>query len=641
MAHSFDNYKKWIHTTFGEGSRAKTITWSKYLRIHKVLSGRSLGERPKFKFWVKSKGFCFLKRYPLTGRQSEIAGVVIALPNKKTSGESMYRRVAVVEEFFDIIHSIHIGMGERNGTHAGQKRTYKAIMESYACLPREAVTHFLMNCEPCCSRMRLSLSPGIPECNSRLLDSSVLSLPSYADCSSPESYVDIESANEIFYVTACCFFNTILELSKISMAEEKSVSSEEVSVIEKESKLNSEMKAHTVSPDTENEIEVDIKEEPNKDMAAKLKALAGENEEIEAKETQLGNRLVISEEKLIKHIPRVSTPLKRSAEVNHAISPKSSKKGSDDGEDDDDEDDDNLSMSPTEVDPERLKAFNMFCRLFVDENLDRLIPISKQPKEKLQSILDACNRQFPEFQERSRKRVRTYLKSCRRMRRARNMDGLESQIRPTPPHLTSPIAENLLSQACENEMENSSRIKMGLEPLPSTPVARRLVNHTTANSVAPTPNHASSAVSMPTLAQAVSRQQASAQPVPGHRILPDWRFQHTAPFRHDLTPFFGSGFFRPPFPGLPTPVPSAAAPIQVSQAANLINLQPAPPAGVTADLSALKKQASAVLSTQNKASILTATEKATIKQLITGYRESATFLYKSADELELLIAHTG
>lgn len=69
--------------------------------------------------------------------------------------------------------------------------------------------------------------------------------------------------------------------------------------------------------------------------------------------------------------------------------------------------------------------FQMFCRLFVDENLDRLIPISKQPKEKLQSILDACNRQFPEFQERSRKRVRTYLKSCRRMRRARNMNGIE------------------------------------------------------------------------------------------------------------------------------------------------------------------------------------------------------------------------
>lgn len=49
------------------------------------------------------------------------------------------------------------------------------------------------------------------------------------------------------------------------------------------------------------------------------------------------------------------------------ISPKSSKKGSDDGEDDDDEDDDNLSMSPTEVDPERLKAFNVWACIFTDE----------------------------------------------------------------------------------------------------------------------------------------------------------------------------------------------------------------------------------------------------------------------------------
>ena len=59
----------------------------------------------------------------------------------------------------------------------------------------------------------------------------------------------------------------------------------------------------------------------------------------------------------------------------------------------------------------------MFVRLFVDENLDRMVPISKQPKEKVQAILEACDRQFPEFRERSRKRIRTYLKSCRRLKR--------------------------------------------------------------------------------------------------------------------------------------------------------------------------------------------------------------------------------
>lgn len=59
----------------------------------------------------------------------------------------------------------------------------------------------------------------------------------------------------------------------------------------------------------------------------------------------------------------------------------------------------------------------MFVRLFVDENLDRMVPISKQPKEKIQAIIESCSRQFPEFQERSRKRIRTYLKSCRRLKK--------------------------------------------------------------------------------------------------------------------------------------------------------------------------------------------------------------------------------
>lgn len=66
--------------------------------------------------------------------------------------------------------------------------------------------------------------------------------------------------------------------------------------------------------------------------------------------------------------------------------------------------------------------FQMFVRLFVDENLDRIVPISKQPKEKIQAIIDSCTRQFPEFAERARKRIRTYLKSCRRNKKVRG-DG--------------------------------------------------------------------------------------------------------------------------------------------------------------------------------------------------------------------------
>lgn len=109
----------------------------------------------------------------------------------------------------------------------------------------------------------------------------------------------------------------------------------------------------------------------------------------------------------------------------------------------------------------------MFVRLFVDENLDRMIPISKQPKEKIQAIIDSCTRQFPEFSERARKRIRTYLKSCRRNKKTR--EGWEpTTSRPTPAHLTSVQAEQILAIACENESMNAKRMRIGLDPISQT-----------------------------------------------------------------------------------------------------------------------------------------------------------------------------
>ena len=142
-----------------------------------------------------------------------------------------------------------------------------------------------------------------------------------------------------------------------------------------------------------------------------------------------------------------------------------SSNGAKDDEDDEEDDDDKME-GLTCGDPEKLKAFNMFVRLFVDENLDRHVPISKQPKEKIQAIIDSCTRQFPEFAPRARKRIRTYLKSCRRTKRTREQAGLDGvNARPAPPHLTSIQAEQLLAKACENESENAKRMRMGLEPI--------------------------------------------------------------------------------------------------------------------------------------------------------------------------------
>jgi hypothetical protein len=41
--------------------------------------------------------------------------------------QEQYKKVAVVENFFDIIYSVHVDMEGRAGKHAGQKRTYRAV----------------------------------------------------------------------------------------------------------------------------------------------------------------------------------------------------------------------------------------------------------------------------------------------------------------------------------------------------------------------------------------------------------------------------------------------------------------------------------------------------------------------------------
>ena len=54
-------------------------------------------------------------------------------------------------------------------------------------------------------------------------------------------------------------------------------------------------------------------------------------------------------------------------------------------------------------------------------------------------------------------------------------------LRPTPPHLTSVLAEQLLARACENEADNAKRMRMGMEPVSQVPMMRSrqwLIIHT-------------------------------------------------------------------------------------------------------------------------------------------------------------------
>ncbi|XP_038056126.1 nucleolar protein 4-like [Patiria miniata] len=159
-------YQSWALHNYGDSGKTKTVTRRKYERIAGFLRGNPAPagtESTKFRFWVRAKGF---KLGSPGKRQRGGPKEVLFVPVKTTDSEGTivdrgFKRVAVVEDFFDIIHDVHVGTDGRSGKHAGQKRTYRAIAETYAFLPREAVTRFLMNCNECQKRMHLS--PNLAE----------------------------------------------------------------------------------------------------------------------------------------------------------------------------------------------------------------------------------------------------------------------------------------------------------------------------------------------------------------------------------------------------------------------------------------------------------------------------------------------
>ncbi|XP_053279905.1 nucleolar protein 4 [Pleuronectes platessa] len=172
----FGEFQDWCSRTYGDSGKTKTVTRRKYHKILQTLLLQEEEQRPglllqekssshinaKFKFWVKSKGFQ-VRTEDRTEARSPAGRPVLYVPVKcvdSVSGpDSSLKRVAVVEDFFSIIFSMHVEISSdpaKAPKHAGQKKTYKAIAETYAFLPREAVTHFLMSCGECQKRMHIS-----------------------------------------------------------------------------------------------------------------------------------------------------------------------------------------------------------------------------------------------------------------------------------------------------------------------------------------------------------------------------------------------------------------------------------------------------------------------------------------------------
>ncbi|XP_034028907.1 nucleolar protein 4-like [Thalassophryne amazonica] len=515
-AEMFSEFQDWCLRTYGDSGKTKTVTRRKYNKIMQTLlqnddSDGNSHINAKFKFWVKSKGFQVGTNVLGEHNKKGAPGKpVLYVPVKSTCSDggsaqdnSSLKRVAVVEDFFDIIYAMHVEMGADPGRapkHAGQKKTYKAIAETYAFLPREAVTRFLMSCGECQKRMHIN--PNTAEFKENDRPTSLV--PDLIDYNMPLTATYLKQM-KLQCMTATERDDTSVSSEDMNSTEPTWVAAEQPPALE-----SSPPNGERVSNPTATIKEEDDDESSESGSANGLPALTspealavGGNPPDsgvpfgEVTENGLSAPLDFSttsssssseDQQPVslcdRPLPVGSSPLNSyPADPNkrHTIKMEYTNKsppyssGSydsvktelsinaedltsarpqiiDDDDDDHDDHDDSDKINDAEgLDPERLKAFNMFVRLFVDENLDRMVPISKQPKEKIQAIIESCSRQFPEFQERSRKRIRTYLKSCRRMKKG----GFE--IRPTPPHLTSAMAENILAAACDSETRNAAK----------------------------------------------------------------------------------------------------------------------------------------------------------------------------------------
>ncbi|XP_048795419.1 nucleolar protein 4 isoform X2 [Excalfactoria chinensis] len=635
----YRQFQDWCLRTYGDSGKTKTVTRKKYERIVQLLNGSesSSTDNAKFKFWVKSKGF------QLGDSDEDGVGV-----DEKLS----LRRVAVVEDFFDIIYSMHVETGpngEQIRKHAGQKRTYKAISETYAFLPREAVTRFLMSCSECQKRMHLNPDGA-----------------DHKDNGKPPTLVTSMIDYNMPITMAYMKHMKLQLLNSQQDEDESSIESDEFDMSDStrmsavNSDLSSNLEERMQSPQNlQGQQDDDSAAESfngNETVGHSSNASGGthcremaetnsngktnleqDEQPLNLSDSPLSAQLT-SEYRLDDHSSNGKNKYKtllisdlkmeREARENGSKSPAHSYSSYDSGKNesvdrgaedlslnrgDEDEDDHDEQEDPEKVnesdgvEAERLKAFNMFVRLFVDENLDRMVPISKQPKEKIQAIIDSCRRQFPEYQERARKRIRTYLKSCRRMKRS----GFEMS-RPIPSHLTSAVAESILASACESESRNAAkRMRLDRQQDEATPADKQYKQEPAQVT------YSTSAVS--STQEVLYINGNGTYSYHSYRGLGGGLLNLNDASSSDLQPTSTTATTQHCIPGS-------------------TNVQSPSNSGPT-DLSMKRQLASSSGSSSSTSSRpqLSPTEINAVRQLVAGYRESAAFLLRSADELENLI----
>ncbi|KAM5222373.1 nucleolar protein 4 isoform 6-T6 [Ctenodactylus gundi] len=563
----YRQFQDWCLRTYGDSGKTKTVTRKKYERIVQLLNGSesSSTDNAKFKFWVKSKGFQL-------GQPDDVRGggggakQVLYVPVKTTDGVGVdeklsLRRVAVVEDFFDIIYSMHVETGpngEQIRKHAGQKRTYKAISESYAFLPREAVTRFLMSCSECQKRMHLN----------------------------PDGTDHKDNGKPPTLVTSMIDYNmpiTMAYMKHMKLQLLNSQQDEDESSIESdEFDMSDSTRMSAVNSDLSSNLE---------ERMQSPQTLQTQQDDDSAAESFNGNET-------LGH-SSVASGGTHSREMGDSNS---------DGKTGLEQDEQPLNLSDSPLSAQLTSEYRLDEHSSNGKNKYKNLLISdlKMERETRENGSKSPAHSYSSYDSGKNESVDRGAEDLSLNRgdeddddhedhddaeKVNEADGVEAErlkafnSRPIPSHLTSAVAESILASACESESRNAAkRMRLDKQQDESAPADKQC---------------------KPEAAQATY----SASTVPGSQ---------------EVLYINGNGTYSyHSYRGL---------------GGGLLNLNDAASSGPT-DLSMKRPLAtsSGSSSSSNSRPQLSPTEINAVRQLVAGYRESAAFLLRSADELENLI----
>ncbi|XP_057253695.1 nucleolar protein 4 isoform X4 [Pezoporus wallicus] len=590
----YRQFQDWCLRTYGDSGKTKTVTRKKYDRIVQLLNGSesSSTDNAKFKFWVKSKGFQL-------GNSDEVSGgagggkQVLYVPVKTTDGVGVdeklsLRRVAVVEDFFDIIYSMHVETGpngEQIRKHAGQKRTYKAISETYAFLPREAVTRFLMSCSECQKRMHLN----------------------------PDGADHKDNGKPPTLVTSMIDYNmpiTMAYMKHMKLQLLNSQQDEDESSIESdEFDMSDSTRMSAVNSDLSSNLEERMQSPQN---------LQGQQDDDSAAESFNGNETV-------GHSSNASggTHCREMAETNS------------NGKTNLEQDEQPLNLSDSPLSAQLTSEYRLDDHSSNGKNKYKTLLISdlKMEREARENGSKSPAHSYSSYDSGKNESVGRGAEDLSLNRgdededdhdeqedpeKVNESDGVEAErlkafnSRPIPSHLTSAVAESILASACESESRNAAkRMRLDRQQDEAAPADKQYKQEPAQVT------YSTSAVS--STQEVLYINGNGTYSYHSYRGLGGGLLNLNDASGSDLQPTSTTAATQHCIPGT-------------------TNVQSPSSSGPT-DLSMKRQLATSSGSSSSSSSRpqLSPTEINAVRQLVAGYRESAAFLLRSADELENLI----